>query len=306
MDKIISCDWGTSNFRLRLVVRNTREVLQEVVKKTGTASTHKKWKSQGLDESQRIPFYTTILSNSLQQFNTEFNDDFPIIISGMASSSIGMMEIPYQTFPFTWNINQLAVKKVESRALGHPIFLVSGFKTDNDVMRGEETILFGCEVDEADSVFIFPGTHSKHVFVKNKTAFNFKTYTTGELFNLLLKYSVLRNSTSRGEDEAAFTEGILQGAEGNILHELFMVRTRNLLQQKDRVNSYQFLSGILIGAELSSFKEENADIYIVTAGRLKAPYMKAAELLKISKNISWINSDKALINGHCKIAHHIS
>lgn len=308
MEKLISCDWGTSNFRLRLVNTETQEILQEVLQGTGTANTFQQWKSQQQEESERILFYKKVLADCLQQFVADFDKNIPVIISGMASSSIGMMEIPYQNFPFTWNVEQFPVKKIEaSHDLSHPVFLVSGFRTNDDVMRGEETILFGCEVDEeANTIFIFPGTHSKHVFVKNKIAFNFKTYMTGEIFSLLVNQSVLKNSVSGGKDELAFEHGVLLALDGDILHDLFTVRTRQLLQHKDAVSNYQFLSGILIGTELASLKGCNYQICIVTANTLKDRYVKAAELLKLSENISWANSDQALINAHCKIARHIS
>jgi 2-dehydro-3-deoxygalactonokinase len=308
MEKLISCDWGTSNFRLRLVNTETQEVLQEVLQGTGIANTFQQWKSQQQEEGERISFYKKVLADCLRQFEPDFDKYIPVIISGMASSSIGMMEIPYQDFPFTWDAEQFPVTKVAaSNDLSHPVFLVSGFKTNDDVMRGEETILFGCEVDEnANTVFIFPGTHSKHVFVKNKTAVNFKTYMTGEIFSLLVNQSVLKNSVTPGNDEPAFEQGILLGRDGDMLHDLFTVRTRQLLQHKDAVSNYQYLSGILIGTELASLKECNSQICIVTASTLKELYRKGAELLKLSEDISWVNADQALINAHCKIARHIS
>lgn len=308
MEKLISCDWGTSNFRLRLVNTETQEVLQEVLQGTGIASTFQQWKSQQQEEGERILFYKKVLADCLRQFEPDFDKNIPVIISGMASSSIGMMEIPYQDFPFTWDVQQFPVTKIAANHyLSHPVFLVSGFKTNDDVMRGEETILFGCEVDEnANTVFIFPGTHSKHVFVKNKTAVNFKTYMTGEIFSLLVNQSVLKNSVTPGNDEPAFEQGILLGRDGDMLHDLFTVRTRQLLQHKDAVSNYQYLSGILIGKELASLKECNSQICIVTASTLKELYMKGAEILKLSEDISWANSDQALINAHCKIARYIS
>ncbi len=80
-----------------------------------------------------------------------------------------------------------------------PYILVSGFQTDTDIMRGEETKLLGFDIpDDEERIFIFPGTHSKHVFVKNKTGIDFKTYMTGELFNLMSEKSILRSCGSKG------------------------------------------------------------------------------------------------------------
>lgn len=65
-------------------------------------------------------------------------------------------------------------------------------------MRGEETQLIGCIQDDdqtiSDRMFILPGTHSKHILVRNQQITAFKTYMTGEISDLLSNKSILKNS----------------------------------------------------------------------------------------------------------------
>ena len=55
------------------------------------------------------------------------------------------------------------------------------------------------ELDE-EQVFIFPGTHSKHVTVKNGNVIDIKTYMTGEFFELLSVKSILSATIEKTVD----------------------------------------------------------------------------------------------------------
>ena len=90
-NNILCCDWGTTSFRLRLVERQDYKVLAEYLTKDGVAGTFRAWKEQ--DELSRFDFYAAILKNSIRELakKTSFiSDTIPVIVSGMASSSIGM------------------------------------------------------------------------------------------------------------------------------------------------------------------------------------------------------------------------
>src|SRR5258708_30558283 len=120
----------------------------------------------------------------------------------MASSNIGMNELRYKEIPFNVNEPGLVIKKMEAAdEFKHSIVLISGVKTIDDAMRGEEKQLAGCvdENAEGEQLFIFPGTHSKHVRVKDQFITGIKTYMTGEFFELLSKKSILSSSVERGK-----------------------------------------------------------------------------------------------------------
>ena len=306
MDSFLSCDWGTSTFRLRLVDAGSMKISGEIILDEGIAEIYQRWQAIGKPETERISFYRKFLNGSIDKLSGNIDKNIPVILSGMVSSSMGIAELPYQEFPFTWDSSQFPVKKIETDTdFTHPLYIVSGFKTDDDVMRGEETQLLGCDVDDdGERIFIFPGTHSKHVFVKNKTGLDFKTYLTGEIFNLLAEKSILHNGIVKGIDEKSFTEGFKAGFNGNILHQVFTVRTRHLLKQKNPVSNYQYLSGVLIGAELSELKENNCPVYLVCSEHLKQSYLLGLELMELKREIIYLDGDVMLTKGHYKIAGH--
>src|SRR5690606_1274417 len=114
----------------------------------------------------------------------------PLVISGMASSAGGMIELPYAAVPSAADGSGFIVKTIEeSGSFRHPIHIISGVRTADDAMRGEETQLAGCflspDTHAEEQLFIIPGTHSKHIAVKEGRITGFKTYLTGEFFSLL-------------------------------------------------------------------------------------------------------------------------
>ena len=60
----------------------------------------------------------------------------------------------------------------------------------------------------------------------------FRTYMTGELFDLLSKQSVLRHSTDPAApfDKSAFLEGVEESVKRPVTGALFRVRTRQVLR----------------------------------------------------------------------------
>lgn len=301
MNKFLSCDWGTSSFRLRLVDARTRKVSGEVISDQGIAETYSQW-ANAASGKDRIDFYRSILADSIRRLPLLSDANMPVILSGMASSSIGLKELPYCTFPFHWDTSKWVVEKIAGdKKFSHPLFLVSGFQTQTDIMRGEETILLGCEIeDDEDRIFIFPGTHSKHVFVKNKTGIDFKTYMTGELFTLLSEKSILHHAVQKGVDEKAFADGMKAAMDGNILHELFGIRARQILRKADPVSNYQWLSGLLIGTELKDLRNTRASLNLVCSENVKKAYWDGLKVFGL-KSV-YLNADEMLINGHCRIA----
>src|ERR1700760_1317975 len=113
MERFLSCDWGTSTFRLRLVDAVKRETCTELRTSDGIAETHQQWLATGLPESERIDFYREKLRNAINRLSEGVVKNMPVIVSGMASSNIGLTELPYQEFPFSWNLLQFPVKKIK-------------------------------------------------------------------------------------------------------------------------------------------------------------------------------------------------
>src|SRR6185312_14531588 len=143
-----------------------------------------------------------------------------------------------------------------------PVYLISGIKSDTDVIRGEETQLLGCVKDNVECLgnrlYIFPGTHSKHILVKGHQVIDFKTYMTGEIFSLLATKSILGNSVKTGarktgiKSKRSFEKGLKAAIHGNILNEAFLVRTNDLFKKISKENNFYYLSGLMIGTEIKN------------------------------------------------------
>lgn len=307
MNPFISCDWGTSSFRLRVIEPETQNVMATVVSRQGIAATYEMWKKSSSDD--RFLFYESVLSSYIPELSSQCGfplSGVPIIISGMASSAIGMMELDYKMLPVKTDGSDLSIHPVASSArFKHEMIFVSGVRSSTDVMRGEETIIAGCEIKKTDEeqLFILPGTHSKHIVTKNGIITDFKTYMTGELFDLLATKSILSNSIEKENIfsnvvNPCFEKGVKEGFYNNLLNSIFYVRTNNLFNKQQPKENYQYLSGLMIGTELKDLSDNTCrDITLVADEKFSTLYSNALHFLKINKNIYQLNADKALIKG---------
>lgn len=101
----LSCDWGTSAFRLRLVNTTDLKIVTEVTSEKGIASTYYLWQRKGSDSSaERLAFYQQLLSEGITDLQSKHPvslNHIPVFISGMASSSIGILNLTYGELPFS-------------------------------------------------------------------------------------------------------------------------------------------------------------------------------------------------------------
>lgn len=312
MSKFISCDWGTSALRLRLVDSDTITILAEIESSYGIVATHELWKINGQRQDERLDIYQSVLQDHLKMLEGKTGttvQNMPVIISGMASSSIGMMELPYKEIPFNMDGSDLEIKMISAADLfRNDICLISGVKTTDDVMRGEETQLIGCydATGAGSQFFIFTGTHSKHVTIKEGKAIDIKTYMTGELFYLFSKKSILSNDIAAPaelideENDENFKKGIEDSIGLNLLNSLFKVRINSLLGKTSKKENFFYLNGLLIGCELKEITGITIPLTVVGNERLIKMYKDVANKLGITQ-IESIDSGKAIITGHSKI-----
>lgn len=314
MDKqFLSCDWGTSSFRLRLIDSVSSKQTAESCSNEGVAAIYNQWLQKNSAEKERLSFYQSFLQKHISNIEEQLKislDDTSLIISGMASSSMGMMELPYKHLPIALNVHELHAEKIKrTSAFKHGMVIISGVRTDTDIMRGEEVQLLGCAIDSSDEqVFVFPGTHSKHIVVESGKITGFKTYMTGEFFNLLSANSILSKSISTENaaqefNKPVFEKGISDSLSTNLLHQGFMIRTNDLFQHLTKSENYWYLSGLLIGTELKDLFQTNIDtITIVSEGRLASLYNTACNSLNKGKKVQLADVNNALIKAHILIA----
>jgi 2-dehydro-3-deoxygalactonokinase len=311
----LSCDWGTSSFRLKLVEIAGLEIIAEISTTNGIARTYELWKAMNEPEDNRFVFYARFLDHHIQKISQQLDrslDDIPIIVSGMASSNIGMIELPYKKIPFRLDGSDLLMHaRNATDEFRHDALIISGVSTDYDVMRGEETQITGCEdIPTIDWIYILPGTHSKHVMIKNGIVADFKTFMTGEFFELLSTKSILSGSVEEGADLMAknnldaFEDGIKTGIESNLLNSSFLARTNILLNKLSKQENYYWLSGLLIGSEMSELIDlKEGGITIIGDPKQLLLYNEALKILRRTKKmpISVLqDSNKATIRGQVR------
>jgi 2-dehydro-3-deoxygalactonokinase len=178
---------------------------------------------------------------------------------------------------------------------GVPVAIVPGLvhhgKSGVDVMRGEETILFGCA--PGTGAVVLPGTHSKWARVDDGRVTEFCTFATGELFDSLLHSGSLRDllQAEAGHDANAFRDGVHRGLEaGGILHDYFAVRAEVVTGGASAEGIPSRLSGLLIGHEIAealgrSLVAPGEPIAIVGDGELADRYGDAVGIAGLTATI---------------------
>ena len=266
--QFISCDWGTSSFRLRLIDTEGLRVTAEITGETGIRTIHDALPADA-DLNDRDAAFAGFLGERLDELlrGTPADCDArPVLLSGMATSTIGWRELSYASVPLDLDGSGVVHERIGFISPGgreFELFLVSGAATDTDVMRGEETELLGILNHPAfqryvrASIVILPGTHSKHVSVSEGRVVDWRTFMTGEVFEALTSATILRQTTEAQDeagvasiDDVGFREGVLRGFEHGMEAVLFQARTRAVLQGKTSASNRAFLSGTLIGSEM--------------------------------------------------------
>ena len=291
----LSCDWGTTNLRMQLVDRRGGNIIGGIKQSSGVKATFNAWQAAG--NPPRLGFYQQVLKDIIGQLENRLKfslEKLPIVISGMASSSLGIVELAYSDVPSSLDGSNLVVEKLRPNLnFTHPIILISGIRKANDVMRGEEVQAVGWYASQEEklsaSVLILPGTHSKHLYIEQGKIVDFKTFMTGELFALLQEFSILRNSIlSEGQLEPpamdAFKEGVLISCQEKLSHALFSIRAKSLNGTLSKVEARYFLSGLLIGHELNGIG--HSPIFLACPEKLFDLYESAIRLLPINTKVT--------------------
>lgn len=207
-----------------------------------------------------------------------------VLACGMVGARQGWVEAPYAAVPWTPGEGPtVTAPTVRDPRLSVRILPGLSQTTPPDVMRGEETQIAGVlrDRDGFEGVVCLPGTHSKWAEVMTGELIGFRTFMTGEIFALLSTQSVLRHSTGKGWDDAAFDDGVAQGMTGarDLSAALFSLRAESLLADLGPDAATARLSGMLIGWELAGARPWwlGREVVLVGAPRLCALYDRALQ-----------------------------
>ena len=215
----------------------------------------------------------------------------PIVLSGMIGSRNGWIEQPYLPCPATLADAAAALQPHQDPRLpGRTLWFVPGVAVaaagaTPDVMRGEETQLFGLDIGEAPAQVCLPGTHSKWATLERGAITGFRTAMTGEMFALLRQHSLLGRLMEDGEahDAAAFAHGVQRSGEaGGLLHHLFGVRALGLFERLAPAAAPAYLSGLLLGHEIRALADTGRPVHLIGAAALGTRYAQALQLLGLT------------------------
>lgn len=183
-----------------------------------------------------------------------------VVMSGMIGSRQGWQEVPYRPCPC--DLAGLAAGLTRLDWPEAEVWIAPGLSDETeaglpDVMRGEEVQVFGAleDLPAGRALVCLPGTHSKWVTVAEGRIARFATFMTGEVYDLLQAHSILGRLMT-GDAVAPddwFDEGVARGAsDGALLRMLFSVRSRVLSGDMPEAAARGYLSGMLIGHEISA------------------------------------------------------
>lgn len=191
--------------------------------------------------------------------------DLPVMAAGMVGSAQGWLEAPYVDAPATAEALVRGIVHVTTARAG-TVHIVPGVIERGElpnVMRGEETQIVGALAGDptlggarAGVLVGLPGTHAKWAIVCGERIEAFHTFMTGELFAALRHHTILgRTMRDAGTPDAAtFLRGVevaRRADRAGLLATIFSTRTLGLTAQLTAEQQPEYLSGLLIGHELS-------------------------------------------------------
>ena len=225
--KFVAIDWGTSSFRAWLIEPD--QIVAELESDRGV-----KHFSQG--------DHVAYLQEALLDWQGEYKF---VIAIGMIGSSIGLYETKFSSLPI--DLDGVFKSLIKVPGVDTDIFIVPGVQKPGDVMRGEESQSLAANIK--DGVVVLPGTHSKWVKIANGEIIDFKTYLTGELFEIIRNHSTLSKATESSKqltDSADFYKGLDAESE-------------NLTEEQLRDEAIMLAIRMRTGLALSSLSKQGQD-----------------------------------------------
>lgn len=290
---LIGIDWGTTSLRAYLI--GAQGAVLDSLHST-----------EGIMQIQNNQFENTLHRLLEPWLKVE---KLPVIASGMITSRNGWIETPYVPAPAS--ASDLASELITVKTSDElDVHFITGVTTSSngapDVMRGEETQIVGAvQTGLINSEFVLPGTHSKWVTVREGCIETFATYISGEIFAALQEHTILGKLMKVGDfNEAGFTQGVADGysAGSQLLHRLFHVRTLPLFDMLGEEQVSDYMSGMLIGAEIHGAIANGAGVQRITIiGKHALADRYAIALKFLDRNITIADND-IVARGHYAIA----
>ncbi len=296
--QLIALDWGTTSARAYLM-GDGGSIVEERSSSLGIMQVAAKAQLESLTLSRA---FEDTLAELCGDWLVDF-ESVPVIACGMVGSQQGWAEAAYRKAPANLADPEFELTTVEITPgrLMHIIPGVLDLKELPDVMRGEETQILGAielgELEprsEEEQLFLLPGTHSKWVKVSGRTITEFSTSMTGETYALLSSKSILSKLIEPTTEIKwdAFERGVRvsHSAEGtaDLMLTAFSARTLVLTGRLEKTEVSDYLSGLMIGAEIRSVmghpEADTAPALTICGNKeLSARYTKALKIYGIQQ-----------------------
>ncbi len=236
-----------------------------------------------------------------------------ISAAGMIGSVNGWREAPYVATPARMEDLRTRCVTVSFEHSAHVLRIVPGVRQgagcETDVMRGEETQIFGVLGSQPDGVFCLPGTHCKWVVVRDRRIVDFRTHYSGEIYQWLATHSSVGKvlDVAAPFDEVAFDAGAARAADApaDLLHQLFTLRASVVARERTGAFNASALQGIIIGNDVFSGVsylrrrfETVENVSIIGATGLSALYARALAAQGLS---SALHAADATVKGLAQI-----
>ena len=216
----------------------------------------------------------------------------------MVGAKQGWREAPYVACPA--GLAEIAAAMLTVETAFGPVRIAPGLSAFDergapDVMRGEETQLLGALASGGgEGVYVLPGTHSKWARVEGGRIVGFETFMTGEVYAVLRDHSVLGRMMAEAVPGAGFARGVEAARglarPGDLLHAIFAARTFGLFETLPPDQLGEYLSGLLIGAEILAGARGAATATAIGSAALTARYVEAGARLGVTITMAQGNS----------------
>jgi 2-dehydro-3-deoxygalactonokinase len=289
-------DWGTTNLRAYLI-DDRGLMIDSYAAKLGV-------KHVSPDE------YPSIIRQVSGEWIKQYNVS-TIVLAGMVGGNLGWCDVPMVQSPA--GAEQIAAGMFQVDLADMPrIKIVPGVfcKSAADLpgmMRGEEVQILGAlSIGGLSSGYLcLPGTHTKWVEVRGGKILNIVTSMTGEVFDLMVSYSVLADALKGWDGKinaSAFKSGLQIARSGlGALQSIFITRVEQVIgDEQDLGRRASRLSGIFIGSEVlslltSGFFGVNEPAFVVGETTLAGFYVEAFRFF--GRTAAAIDSTKSFISG---------
>ena len=274
---LIAVDWGSSSFRAYLMARDGA-VLDEVASADGVSTVARGG-------------FADILGHLIGEW-LDAHADLPIVASGMVGSRHGWREAPYVKCPA--DPREIAAGLVAVQARDRVVHIAPGLSYEDgdgeaDVMRGEEVEILGVS-DSGARLVVLPGSHSKWATVEGGRVERFKTFVTGEMFGAIRDHTLAGAFARAAKGKpfgSAFALGVGRGAAAEdgkgsgLLGALFGARALPLMGKLAEDDAGEYLSGLLVGAEIAEARRlfPDEEPHVAGAESLVERYLAAFDAL---------------------------